>query len=316
LEGAAAAPRARSRVAAPARRADAPPSAIEDPAPLAILMISLNEAHNMEAVLKNVSGFAREVFLVDSFSSDETIDIALRHGVKVVQRRFRGFGDQWNYATNGLPITAPWTMKLDPDERLTDELKTSIREMIERGHNDGAYVTRRLWFMGKPLPVRQDILRLWRTGCCRFSDVLVNEHPIVQGYTSLLKGDLEHHDSPNLHHWFEKQNNYTTAEALAAWRDDPLSARPRLLGGPLERRMWLKRLSQRFPFAPALMFVYCLVLQGAWRAGATGWIWSQLRAEVLRWRQYKGREFEITGITYQPQPGRLGPPDPRVPQVE
>jgi glycosyltransferase involved in cell wall biosynthesis len=288
----------------------------QGPAPLAILMISLNEAHNMEAVLENVAGFAQEVFVVDSFSSDATVDIALRHGAHVVQRPFRGFGDQWNYATNGLPITAPWTMKLDPDERLTDELKASIREMIERGHNDGAYITRRLWFMGRPLPVRQDILRLWRTGCCRFSDVLVNEHPIVKGYCTVLRGDLEHHDSPNLHHWFEKQNNYTTAEALAAWRDDPLSARPRLFGGSLERRMWLKRLAQRSTLAPSLMFFYCLLVQGAWRAGVTGWIWAKLRGEVLRWRQYKAREIELTGRSYAPQPGRLGAPDPRVAQVE
>lgn len=286
------------------------------PAPLAILMISLNEAHNMEAVLENVAGFAREVWLVDSFSSDETVDIALRHGVKVVQRRFRGFGDQWNYAVNGLPIAQPWSMKLDPDERLTDELKASIRAMIDRGENDGAYVRRRLWFMGRPLPVRQDILRLWRTGCCRFSNVMVNEHPIVTGYCSLLKGDLEHHDSPNLHHWFEKQNNYTTAEALAAWRDDPLSARPRLFGGALERRMWLKRIAQRLSIAPLLMFVYCLVAKGAWRAGTTGWIWAQLRGEVLRWRQYKARELEITGRAYHPQQSRLGAPDLRVAQVE
>ncbi len=89
-------------------------------------MISLNEAHNMEAVLQNLAGWAQEVFLVDSYSADDTIDIALKHGVQVVQRRFRGFGDQWNFALQELPITAPWTMKLDPDERLTDELKASI----------------------------------------------------------------------------------------------------------------------------------------------------------------------------------------------
>jgi len=289
--------------------------AAQDTAPLAILMISLNEAHNMRDVLENIAGFAREVWLVDSFSSDETLDIALRHGVNVVQRRFRGFGDQWNFAVN-LPIAAPWTMKLDPDERLTDELKASIREMIDRGHNDGAMVRRRLWFMGRPLPVRQDILRLWRTGCCRFSDVLVNEHPIVAGYTTVLRGDLEHHDSPNLHHWFEKQNNYTTAEALAAWRDDPLSARPRLFGGALERRMWLKRVAQRSALAPSLMFVYCLIVQGAWRAGSTGWTWATLRAAVLRWRQYKTREILTTGRSYQPQQSRLGQPDLRVQQAE
>ena len=95
-------------------------------APVAVVMISLNEGHNLEAVLQNLAGWAQEVFLVDSYSQDDTVDIALRHGVQVVQRRFRGFGDQWNFALRELPITAPWTMKLDPDERLSDELKARI----------------------------------------------------------------------------------------------------------------------------------------------------------------------------------------------
>ena len=131
-------------------------------------MISLNEAHNLEAVLQNLSGWAQEVFLVDSYSADDTIDIALKHGVQVVQRRFRGFGDQWNFALRELPITAPWTMKLDPDERLTDELKASIESMVKRGDQDGIVIKRRLWFMGAVLPVEQPILRVWRTGGLSF----------------------------------------------------------------------------------------------------------------------------------------------------
>src|SRR6202022_3823130 len=89
-------------------------------APIAVVMIALNEAHNMESVLQNLAGWAQEVFLVDSYSSDGTVDVALKHGVHVVQREFRGFGDQWNFALRELPITAPWTMKFDPDERLSE----------------------------------------------------------------------------------------------------------------------------------------------------------------------------------------------------
>jgi glycosyltransferase involved in cell wall biosynthesis len=61
-------------------------------------MISLNEGHNLDAVLRNLTGWARQVFLVDSYSQDDTVDIALRYGVHVVQRKFLGFGDQWNFA--------------------------------------------------------------------------------------------------------------------------------------------------------------------------------------------------------------------------
>ena len=189
----------------------------------------------MEGVLENVVPWAQEVFLVDSYSTDATVDIALKHGVYVVQRKFTGFGDQWNFAMQALPIRAPWTMKLDPDERLTNNLKRGICEAIREDDADGLSVRRRLWFMGRRMPVRQELLRVWRTGTCQFSDVLVNEQPLVNGRIRVVAAELEHYDSPNLHHWYEKQNRYTTTEALASFRRSSLSAEPRLLGTSLEQ---------------------------------------------------------------------------------
>ena len=263
--------------------------------PIAVVMISLDEAHNMTEVLQNLKGFAAEVFLVDSFSSDETVDIALAHGVQVVQRKFCGFGDQWNFAMRKLPISASWTMKLDPDERLTEELKMSISEVVANGDADAFTVRRRLWFMGRPLPVKQVILRGWKTGTCRFSDVLVNEYPLVEGRVFEAAGDLEHHDSPDLHHWFDKQNRYSSAEALAAYRGSSLAASPRLLGNQLERRMWVKSKLMHMPFRSLLVFLYCYLWLGAWRAGRVGFIWSRLRADVYRMRALKLLEMQLSG---------------------
>ena len=89
------------------------------PLPLTVVMITLNEAHNMDAVCENLRGFARDIVVLDSFSKDDTVGIALRHGARVYQRKFTNFGDQWNTAILRLPISTPWVMKLDPDERLT-----------------------------------------------------------------------------------------------------------------------------------------------------------------------------------------------------
>jgi glycosyltransferase involved in cell wall biosynthesis len=299
-------------------------------APLAVVMISLNEAHQLDAVLDNLQGFAREVFLVDSYSSDGTVDIALRRRVTVVQRAFRGFGEQWNFALRQLPISAPWTMKLDPDERLSERLKASVLEAI--GHDpgagepaavradagagaDGYTLDRRLWFLGKPLPVRQRILRLWRTGRCRFSDVAVNEHPLLDGgRLGHLQGDLEHHDSPSLEHWYDKQNRYSTAEARAIVAGAQLSARASLLGSPLERRMWLKKHFWRLPLRYQALFWAHYLGQGAWRAGREGLVWARLRADVHRMIGYKVLEMSGAGrAPYAPR-WQPGTPDLRVPQ--
>ena len=284
--------------------------------PVAVVMISLNEAHNMAAVLDNIEGWASEIFLVDSFSTDATVDIALRRGIYVVQRPFPGFGDQWNFALDKLPIQSPWTMKLDPDERLSQELKDNLARAMSQGAADGIEISRRLWFMGTRLPVKQSLLRVWRTGTCRFSDVLVNEHPLVEGTIASVGGELAHHDSPDLHHWYDKQNRYSTAEALGDYRGLALSTRPNLRGTPLERRMWLKRLLKQLPGRNLIMFFYCYLIQGAWRAGRVGLIWSHLRASVHQMATLKLYEMRVTGREIQPSVVPKGQPNLNAVQVD
>lgn len=92
--------------------------------------------------------------------------------------------------------------------------------------------------MGKPLHVKQEIVRVWKTGYCRFSDVAVNEHPLINGKTVHLNGFLEHYDSRDLHYWMEKQNVYTSMEALMHIQKEELSVAPKLFGNNLEMRMF------------------------------------------------------------------------------
>lgn len=283
-------------------------------APVAVVMISLNEGHNMEAVCRNLTGWAQEVFLVDSYSQDDTVEIALRYGVHVVQRRFRGFGDQWNFALENLPITASWTMKLDPDERLSEQLKIEIQEEIRRTACNAFILSIRLFFMDRPLPVRLNILRLWKTGQARFSDVLANEHAAVDGKIGRLLADIEHRDSPDLDHWLNKQNGYTTAEAIITHTNAPLSDKPSLFGSAFQRRMWIKKYYRRLPFRHALFFLYHWLWLGSWRAGRVGYIWARLRADLMRIIEYKQFEMGLTGRLPTKRIYGPGKPDSRVPQ--
>lgn len=276
-------------------------------------MISLNEGHNMEAVLENLRGWAQEVFLVDSCSRDDTLDIAIRHGVNVVQRRFRNFGDQWNFALGRLPITAPWTMKLDPDERLSDELKGNIESAIRRDDCDALSFNRRWWLMGHPLPIREKILRVWRTGQCTFTDVAVNEHPVFHGKVGFAAGDMEHLDSPDLEHWFDKQNRYSTAEAIAGFRNSPLAATPSFIGTPLQRRMWLKKNFYKIPFRYCILFLYFWLWRGLWRAGRIGYHSARLWTDVFRWKDLKMMEMRATKRVPIKRETGVGGPDARVP---
>ena len=281
-------------------------------ASVAIVMIALNEAHNMEAILQNLAGWAQQVFLVDSCSADDTVSIALRHGVHVVQRRFKGFGDQWNFALNELPITALWTMKLDPDERLTDELKREIEAVISNSSNVAYRVPIRLYFMGAKLPSVLKLTRLWRTGTVHFSDVKANEHAHCDGPEGELTSEIMHLDSPDLDHWLIKQNRYTTAEAASQFEGRALALPPRFFGTALERRMWLKRNFWKVPGRYVILFLYHLLVIGAWRAGRVGWVWARLRTEVYRMWEYKRFEMDRLGHVPVKIPAHPGQPDPRV----
>jgi len=263
--------------------------------PVTVILLTLNEEFNLPGALENIMDWAEDIFIVDSCSTDRTIDIALEHGVKIVQRPFTNFGDQWNFALEKLPLRTPWTFKLDPDERLTPELKEEIRELLGRETQHHGYsMNRRLWFMGKPLHVLAPVVRLWRTGKCRFSDVLVNEHPLVEGSVGKLKGIMEHLDSRDLHHWIEKQNTYTTMLAIQKMSGDKLSAASKLFGNTLERRMFFVRYFFFLPGRYWAQMCFEFFVRGAWRDSLLGWRWAKLRVEVRRYRELKIKEIKIT----------------------
>ena len=121
---------------------------------LAIVMITYNEEFHIGDCIDNIRDIADEIFVLDSLSSDKTVEIALSKGATVLQRPFTNFGDQWNFALKAFPIESKYTMKIDPDERLSDELKKNIIEEINKGEFYSFSLYRRLWFMA------EDIARL------------------------------------------------------------------------------------------------------------------------------------------------------------
>lgn len=263
---------------------------------ISVIFLTLNEEFHLADAIDNVKGWAKKIFVLDSLSSDRTVDIALKKGATVIQRKFTNFGDQWNFAINNFPITTGWTLKLDPDERLTSELKQKIASIVSIKNSCTGYeFPRRLWFMGKPLHVKANVLRLWRTGSCQFSDVIVNEHPIINGDLGFIPAILEHYDSKSLHDWVEKQNRYSTMEAITMYKGSKLAADPKLFGTKLERRMFFKKFFFKVPFRYALQFIYELFIKKAILSGGTGVKWARLRVELRRMRELKLAEMRLTG---------------------
>ena len=281
--------------------------------PITVVILTLNEQENLPGAIESVREWASEVFVVDSCSTDKTVDVSIEHAVEIVQREFTNYSDQWNWAIDRLPIKTPWILKLDADERLSAELKEEIGSVVVREPDENAFaIPVRLWFMGKRMHPRLRVVRLWRLGKARFSDVIVNEHLLVDGATGYLRSCIEHMDSPNLHRWYEKQNRCTTMEAIMRVRGDALAAQPRVLGSPLERRMWLKKMFYRIPFRYQLQWLYEALVRGAIWDGSVGRAWLHLRIECMRAIEYKVNEMRMTGRIPEIPRAAKGDFDPRV----
>ena len=263
---------------------------------LTVIFITLNEEYHIGAAIDNVKDIAEEVFVVDSLSSDSTVDIALSKGANVVQRPFRNFGDQWNFALEKLPIKSKWTMKMDPDERLSESLKDEIVcELTGTNPSNGYSFFWGVHFMGKPIRCKSyHFLRLWKTGTCHFSPVIVNEHPIIEGHIKKLKSPLLHLDSRDLYAWTDKQNRYTSQEALTRFHKMERAAKPKLFGSALERRVWISNLFWHIPFRYQIYFCLLFFCKGAWKSGIHGWRWAVMRTFVMRMTEYKWREMDNT----------------------
>jgi len=253
---------------------------------LAIIMITLNEEHNIQNIIDNITDICDEIFVLDSFSNDKTIEILKKNNIIFKQKKFVNFGDQWNYALNNFTIKSKWTMKLDPDERLSEDLKKEITSLLKKDSYDYYTIKRRLWFMNMKLNSTQYVDRIWKTGHCKFSDVMVNEIPIISGKNYLLKNELKHLDSPNLNHWIKKQNVYSeflAKEILLFTKGKTFKS-----NNMIKKRM----LFYKIPFKYFFLFFYHYLYLGAWKMGLVGYHWSYLRCFVYRLTELKYKEMQ------------------------
>ncbi|MBC8022025.1 MAG: glycosyltransferase family 2 protein [Burkholderiales bacterium] len=183
---------------------------------LTVVLITRDEEKAIAAALDSVS-WADEVVVLDSGSTDRTVEIARARGAKVtVSADWPGFGPQKNRALG--EATRDWVLSLDADERVTPELRDEIQAIVAGKGNHDAYELPRLSsycgrFMrhGGWWPDR--VTRLFRRGKARFSDDLVHERVVVQGTTGRLEGRLLHEAFDDLEEVLDKVNQYSSAGA-------------------------------------------------------------------------------------------------------
>jgi glycosyltransferase involved in cell wall biosynthesis len=204
--------------------------------PLSAVLITQNAAHRIGPCLESLA-FADEILVVDSGSSDATRAIAERHGARVIERDWAGFGLQKQYAVD--QAGHDWVLSVDADERVSDALAASIGFAMQNPSGPVYRMARRNRFLGRWLRHGEGYpdwsARLFDRRSARWSDDAVHEKLLYGVTPATLAGDLLHQSAENLEQYLVKQNRYTTLAARQLYERGASASAFRMLASPAVR---------------------------------------------------------------------------------
>ncbi|MDD5246432.1 MAG: glycosyltransferase family 2 protein [Candidatus Omnitrophica bacterium] len=183
---------------------------------LTVVVLTKNEEKNIADCLESVAGWASEILIVDDESSDKTVDIASQYTDKIIIRKMDNEGKQRNFAYS--QARNLWVLSLDADERVTEELRDEISEILSKHVSCNGFTIPRRNYIGDywvrhggwyPSPQ----LKFFRKDKFRYEEVAVHPRAFMDDPCGHLKGDIIHYSYRNLEDFLGKLNNQTTREA-------------------------------------------------------------------------------------------------------
>ena len=282
--------------------------------PVSVLIPAKKEETNLPACLESVKR-ADEVFVVDSQSSDRSVEIAKTYDANVVQFHFNGrWPKKKNWSLDNLPFRNDWVLIVDCDERISPELWDEIALAIQTSSYEGYYLNRKVFFLGKWIRYGGKYpdwnLRLFNHKKGRYENLSteeirntgdneVHEHVILDGKVGYLKNDMLHIDFRDLYHWLERHNRYSNWEArvylnLLNSKDDSGTIGANLFGDAVQRKRFLKTLWVRLPFKPTLRFILFYFIRLGFLDGKAGYIYGRLLSQYeyqIGVKLYELRQF-------------------------
>lgn len=259
---------------------------------LTAIILTYNEELHLERCLNSLKDICSDIVVVDSYSTDNTQNIAEKYNVRFFQNPFLNHASQLNWAIENTNITTLWSIRIDADEYISKELSDSIiTQLITIDDNvKGIRVKRLMYFFNKPLkrggmyPIWH--LRIWITGAAFCEQRWMDERMVLleDGETTSLEGDLIDDNLNKISWWTQKHNSYATREAIDVldkiynFTNNKL-ANASFFGTSEERRRWLKMRYLKMPLfiRPFLFFSVRYFLQGGFLEGRRGFIWSVLQ---------------------------------------
>lgn len=266
------------------------------PLPLAVVVLTYNEEKNLPHCLASVAGWVDETFVVDSGSTDHTVEIANHYGASVATHPFESHARQWNWALQNLPLRNAWILGLDADQRVTAELRHELQQLMAcpATLDDGPagyFIKRKNIFRGRWIKYGgyypKYLLKLFRRHEVWVDERdLVDHHFRVHGEVAMLQHDLEesNHNEADISVWIEKHCRYAARQAQEemsrARHNVKTGIIKALRGSPDDRVQWLKRYWRMCPLyvRPLLYFLYRYVGRLGFLDGKAGFTFHFLQA--------------------------------------
>ncbi len=174
-------------------------------------IITKNEKDNIAECIRSAEKITGNILVIDSFSQDNTADIAMGLGARVLENRFEDFVTQKNLLIDS--TDTEWIFILDADERITDELSLEIAGVMQKPEYDGYYIPRKSFYMDRFINhsgwYPDYVMKLFKVSRGRFSGRLVHETVCLKGNAKKLHSHLLHYPYKSLSHHIDKINHYT-----------------------------------------------------------------------------------------------------------
>lgn len=271
---------------------------------ISVLVLTLNEENNLPACLDSVA-WSDDIHVLDSHSTDRTVEIARARGAHVAFRKFDSFAQQQNWALENLPFKHPWVFYFDADERVTPALAAAMQQAVQNpGPNVAFRIQRRDFFLGtwlKHVQVTAFYERLFRPEKMHYERL---GHCISKpdGPVGQLTGYLDHYPfSKGLAEWVQKHNFYSSQEAqqILLNRADGHRLRLTALLNPFNTKHFrrsLKELYYKLPFRQLVKFCYMYIFKLGFLDGRAGFTYCVLIAFYEYLISAKTRELELAQI--------------------
>jgi glycosyltransferase involved in cell wall biosynthesis len=258
---------------------------------ISVIILSFNSERGIAETLRAAFQVSDDIHVVDSFSSDRTLEIVAGSKAHLVQHGFDNYGAQRNWAIDHLPLKYGWELHLDADERPDAELIEQINGLKDNFPPDihGYYVPRLVYFMGRPIkhggmfPIWH--LRLFRHGWGRCEDRQYDQHFYVNGPTARLQGVMIDDMQMSLSDWINRHNRWSDAEASELGQGATAGRiQGKLAGTPVQQKRALKDIYNRLPLfvRPFLLFIYRYFLRLGFLDGKEGLIFFILQTFWFR----------------------------------